>query len=75
MAIDIFTIPAMADEPERTFSSCSLMITSHRSSLKPAVVAATQCCKNWLRTEVIIPEDMIKTEEAETSDEDCITVD
>jgi hypothetical protein len=75
MATDIFTRPAMSDESERTFSSCSLMITSHRDSLKPAVVEATQCCKNWLRTGVIIPEDLIKTEEAETPDEDCMTVD
>jgi hypothetical protein len=41
MAIDLFTIPAMSDGPERTFSSCSLMITSHRGSLESDVVEYT----------------------------------
>jgi hypothetical protein len=41
LSINLFTIPAMSDEPERTFGSCSLMIRSHRGSLESDVVEFT----------------------------------
>jgi hypothetical protein len=63
MAIDLFTIPAMSDEPERTFGSCSLMITSHRGSLESDVVEFTQCTKNWLKNGVITPHNFYWKEE------------
>ena len=33
MAIDLFTIPAISDEPERIFLSAGLMTTPHRGRL------------------------------------------
>ena len=75
MAIDLFTIPAMSDEPERTFSSCSLMITSHRGKLNPEIVEYTQCTKNWLRNGVITTDTLIKEAgEIGEAEEDSITI-
>jgi hypothetical protein len=67
MAIDLFTIPAMSDGPERTFSSCSLMITSHRRSLESDVVEYTQCTRNWLA--------LIGTRDGGIDDEETIHID
>jgi hypothetical protein len=33
IALDVFTIPAMSDEPEKVFSSTGLMVRPHRSRL------------------------------------------
>jgi hypothetical protein len=73
MAIDLFTIPAMSDEPERTFSSCSLMITSHRGSLESDVVEFTQCTKNWLKNGVITPHILIGKKDDDDDDEEETT--
>jgi hypothetical protein len=70
MAIDLFTIPAMSDEPERTFSSCFLMITSHRGSLESDVVELTQCTKNWLKNGVITPHILIGKKDDDDDDEE-----
>jgi hypothetical protein len=76
MAIDLFTIPAMSDEPERTFSSCSLMITSHRGSLESDVVEFTQCTKNWLKNGVITPHISIrKKDDDDDDDEETTSID
>ncbi|CCE34912.1 uncharacterized protein CPUR_08851 [Claviceps purpurea 20.1] len=76
MAIDLFTIPAMSDEPERTFSSCSLMITSHRGSLDSEIVEFTQCTKNWLKNGVVAPHMLIDKRDmclgVDTEDEESI---
>lgn len=53
LAIDIFTIPAMSDDPERTFSSAGLMVRPHRGSLKADTITETQCLKNWLKNEAV----------------------
>jgi hypothetical protein len=70
MAIDLFTIPAMSDEPERTFSSCSLMITSHRGSLESDIVEFTQCPKNRLKNGVITPHILIGKKDDDDDDEE-----
>jgi hypothetical protein len=49
LALTIFSIPAMSDEPERVFSSCGIMIRPHRSSLSPKMIAASQCLRSWSR--------------------------
>jgi hypothetical protein len=49
LALTIFSIPAMSDEPERVFSSCGIMIRPHRSSLSPKMIAASQCLPSWSR--------------------------
>lgn len=53
MAIDLFTIPAMSDEPERTFSSTGLMVTPHRSRLSPEIIGQAQCLKSWQQQGII----------------------
>jgi hypothetical protein len=77
MAIDLFTIPPMSDEPERTFSSCSPMITSHRGSFESDVVECAQCTKNWLKNDVIIPHVLIgkKDDDEDDDDEDITFID
>jgi hypothetical protein len=75
MAIDLFTIPAMSDGPERTFSSCSLMITSHRGSLESDVVGYTQCTKNWSRNGFISPQVLTGTMDGDIDDEETIHID
>jgi hypothetical protein len=74
-AIDLFTIPAMSDGPERTFSSCSLIITSHRGSLESDVVEYTQCTKNRLRNGVISPQVLTGTRDGGIDDEETIHID
>jgi hypothetical protein len=74
MAINLFTIPAMSNGLERTFSSCSLMITLHRGSLKSDVVKYTQCTKNWLRNGVILPQVLIGTMDGDIDDEETIHI-
>ena len=53
------------------------MITSHRVSLNPDVVEATQCSKDWLKSGVITPQILTSIgAEGEASDaEDLITID
>jgi hypothetical protein len=75
MAIDLFTIPTMSDGLERTFSSCSLIITSHRGSLESDVVGYTQCTKNWLRNGGISPQVLTETSDGGIEDEETINID
>jgi len=37
MALDVFTIPAMSDKPERVFNSTGLMVRPYRSRLSQKV--------------------------------------
>jgi hypothetical protein len=53
MARDLFTIPAMSDEPERVFSSCGNMVTTQREDLSAEAIEEAQCIKNWMRNGVI----------------------
>jgi hypothetical protein len=53
MARDLFTIPAMSDEPERVFSSCGNMVTPQRGNLSAEVIEEAQCIKNWMRRGII----------------------
>jgi hypothetical protein len=53
MARDLFTIPAMSDEPERVFSSAGLMVTPSRGRLSAKAIGQTQCVKSWIKTGVI----------------------
>ncbi|KAG9994666.1 hypothetical protein KCU78_g18313, partial [Aureobasidium melanogenum] len=53
MARDLFTIPAMSDEPERIFSSAGLMTTPHRGRLSARAIGEAQCVKSWLKTGII----------------------
>jgi hypothetical protein len=75
MAIDLFTIPAMSDGSERTFSSRSLMITPYRGSLESDVVQYTQCTKNRLKNGMLSPQVLIRTRDGGVDDEETIHID
>jgi hypothetical protein len=47
MAIDILSIPAMSDEPERVFSRLGLMVTKRRNHLHQNTIQASQCLYSW----------------------------
>lgn len=47
MALGIFWVPAMSDEPERIFSSVGCMVTDRRNCLMADVVQASQCVRSW----------------------------
>lgn len=53
MALDVFTIPAMSDEPERTFSSTGIMVRPHRSNLDAEIIGHMQCVKSWKKQGVV----------------------
>jgi hypothetical protein len=53
MARDLFTIPAMSDEPERVFSSCGNMVTPQRGNLSADAIEESQCVKSWMKNGVI----------------------
>jgi hypothetical protein len=53
MARDLFTIPAMSDEPGRIFSGAGLMTTPHRGRLSARATGEAQCVDSWLKTGII----------------------
>jgi len=48
MAIDILSIPAMSDEPERVFSGARRTISWERTQMGPENIERTQCLKSWM---------------------------
>jgi hypothetical protein len=53
MAIDILSIPAMSDEPERVFSRARRTITWERGQMDPETIEMTECLKHWKRSGVL----------------------
>lgn len=49
MAIDVLSIPAMAAECERTFSSAGCMVSPKRTRLDASTIAVTQTVRSWIR--------------------------
>ena len=49
MALDLLSIPAMAAECERVFSSAKILISDHRNRLKNDVIEANECIRYWIR--------------------------
>jgi len=49
LAIEILSIPAMSDEPERVFSGGRRTISWERMSIGATNVERTECLKSWLR--------------------------
>ena len=43
MALDLLSIPAMAAECERVFSSTKILISDHRNRLKDDIIEANEC--------------------------------
>ncbi len=56
MAIDILSIPAMSDEPERVFSGARRTISWDRMQLGASNIEKTQCLKSWLASGLISDE-------------------
>jgi hypothetical protein len=53
MALDIFSIPAMSDEPESVFSKLGLIITKRRNSPDHTTIQAANCLHSWDRADII----------------------
>jgi hypothetical protein len=53
MAVDLLSIPAMSDEPERLFSRLGLIITPRRNHIKQEAVQALCCLQSWDKSRLI----------------------
>ena len=53
MAIDILSIPAMSDEPERVFSGARCTITWERGQMDPETIEITECLKYWKQSRIL----------------------
>jgi hypothetical protein len=53
MAIDILSIPAMSDEPERVFSGARRTILWERGQMEPETLEMTECLKHWKRSGIL----------------------
>ena len=49
MALDMLSIPAMSDEPERLFSGAAITVTERRNKLGVESIEALECLKSWYR--------------------------
>lgn len=49
MAYDLFAMPGMSSECERAFSAAKRVITDDRYRLKPDIIKADLCLKNWFK--------------------------
>ena len=58
MAIDLLSIPAMSDEPERVFSGARRTISWERSKLGSSAIERTECLKHWIRGDLISTDDL-----------------
>lgn len=54
MAADLFSIPGMSAECERSFSQTDKMITDERNRLSPETVEAGQLQKQWLMRGLVL---------------------
>ena len=52
MAIDILSIPAMSDEPERVFSGARRTISWDRAQLSAETIERVECLKSWYRSNI-----------------------
>ena len=53
MAINILSIPAMSDEPERVFSGARRTISWERGQMEPETLEMTECLKHWKRSGIL----------------------
>lgn len=53
MAVDLLSIPAMSDEPERLFSRLGLIITPRRNGIQHDAVQALCCLHSWDKSGLI----------------------
>jgi hypothetical protein len=53
MAIDILSIPAMSDEPERVFSGARRTVSWERGQMDPETLEITECLKHWKKSGIL----------------------
>jgi len=53
MALDILSIPAMSDEPERVFSGARRTISWERAQLGPETIERLECLKHWEQSGIL----------------------
>ena len=53
LALDVYSVPVMSDEPERVFSITGAAITPRRRLLKSDKIAHLMCLKAWMKAGVI----------------------
>ena len=68
IAFDVFLIPLMSDDSERSFSSGRDMITYRRTKLRSDIIEACQCLKSWYGNN----EDLFDDKEAIQIDMDAV---
>jgi len=66
MGIELMSIPAMSDEPERVFSSAKLLISDQRNCLGDDIIQASECLKSWIQQGLVLgatKSDMVRMEQ------------
>jgi len=66
MGVELMSIPAMSDKPERLFSSAKLLINDLPNRLGDDITEAAECLKSWVKQGLIFgatESDMVKTEQ------------
>lgn len=53
MALDILSIPAMSDEPERVFSGARRTISWDRAQMSAETLECVECLKHWKRSRIL----------------------
>jgi hAT family C-terminal dimerisation region len=53
MALDILSIPAMSDEPERVFSGARRTISWERAQMSAETLECVECLKHWKRSGIL----------------------
>jgi hAT family C-terminal dimerisation region len=59
MAIDILSIPAMSDKPERLFSGIRRTVAWETIKYGSEEIEKTECLKHWRRCELVSSEDIL----------------
>jgi hypothetical protein len=66
MGIELMSIPAMSDEPERVFSRAKLLSSDRRNCLGDDIIQASECLKSWVQQGLIFgttESDMVQMEQ------------
>jgi hypothetical protein len=53
MAIDILSIPAMSDKPERVFSGARRTVSWDRAQMEAEILEIVECLKHWKQSRIL----------------------
>jgi hypothetical protein len=70
MALDIYAVPAMSDEPECVFSIAGNLLSPRRRRLKGEGVEQMLCLKSWQRSGIVSLDEGIFTDNAQIEIDD-----